>query len=227
MLLRVINRVNADRLWQIICNPLQIPYLCVNKAFSDIRFSMIRRIKKIAVLGCLSLFVMANVEAQNNAIIKRKTGHEEPYYKNKWYFGISLATTYSGFVRYGIIKVPETGPIDVAWFTKEMFVRQLSGVFPSKANPEKINYMEKNLIKWDVFDQLWKVRYSEYPYQTQATAEPGWAGKDACPSDAQWNFLKQNYGFGSLTDYIFGDNLWKFLKDVQDPAWQAQYSSLK
>jgi hypothetical protein len=182
---------------------------------------------KIVLALVFFLLVSVFAEAQNSAVFKRKTGHEEPYYKNKWYFGISLATTYSGFVRYGIIKVPETGPTEVTWFTKEMFVRQLSGVFPSKANPDRINYMEKNLIKWDVFDQLWKVRYSEYPYQTQATFDPGWAGKDACPSDAQWNFLKQNYGYGSLNDYIFGDNLWKFLKDVQDPAWAAQYSSLK
>ena len=182
---------------------------------------------KIILALLLFLVVSAVAEAQNPTVFKRKTGHEEPYYKNKWYFGISLATTYSGFVRYGIIKVPETGPTEVTWFTRDMFVRQLSGLYPSKANPDKINYMEKNLIKWDVFDDLWKVRYSEFPYQTDHTMPPGWAGKDACPSDAQWNFLKQNYGYESLNGYIFGDNLWKFLKDVQDPAWAAQYSSLK
>lgn len=182
---------------------------------------------KHTVLALLFLCVAFVTTAQDNPFFKRKTGNEEPFYKNKWYFGISLATTYNGFVRYGIIKVPETGPTEVAWFTKEMFVRQLSGVYASKANPEKINYMEKYLIKWDVFDELWKVRYSEYPYQATQTMPPGWAGKMSCPSDAQWSFLKQNYGFGSFNDYIFGDNLWKFLKDVQDPAWQAQYSSLK
>lgn len=188
---------------------------------------MSRFCNKIVLAILLSFFVFAFAEAQNTAVFKRKTGKEEPFYKNKWYFGISLATTYNGFVRYGIIKVPETGPIEVSWFTKEMFVRQASGLYFSKANPDKFNYLEKHLIKWDVFDQLWKVRYSEYPYQTQATMEPGWAGKMACPSDAQWNFLKQNYGYESLNGYIFGDNLWKFLKDVQDPAWAAQYSSLK
>jgi len=182
---------------------------------------------KIAFAIFLSFCVSFIAEAQNPAVFRRKTGNEEPFYKNKWYFGISLATTYSGFVRYGIIKIPENGPIEVSWFTRDMFVRQISGVYFSKANPDKINYMEKNLIKWDVFDQLWKVRYSEYPYQMQQTMEPGWAGKMSSPSDAQWNFLKQNYGFGSFNDYIFGDNLWKFLKDVQDPAWAAQYSSLK
>jgi len=188
---------------------------------------MINLIRKIAIILSITLLVSASVDAQNNAILKRKTGHEEPFYKNKWYFGISLATTYNGFVRYGIIKIPEKGPIEVSYFTKEMFVRQTSGLYVSKANPDKFNYLEKYQIKWDVFEQLWKIRYSEYPYQVQETMPPGWAGKMSCPSDAQWNFLKQNYGYGSLNDFIFGDNLWKFLKDVQDPAWAAQYSSLK
>ena len=182
---------------------------------------------KIVIILLYALFVSGVVEAQNPAVFKRKTGNEEPYYKNKWYFGISLATTYNGFVRYGVIKIPDKGPTEVSWLTKDMFVRQTSGLFFSKANPDKFNYLEKYQIKWDVFESLWKIRYSEYPYQTQQTMPPGWSGKASCPSDAQWNFLKQNYNYGSLNDYILGDNLWKFLKDVQDPAWQAQYSSLK
>ncbi len=181
---------------------------------------------KVFIFLCL-LIVSSATMSQNNPYFKRKTGNEEPYYKNKWYFGICMVTTYNGFVRYGVIKVMENGQKEVAWLTLPMFIRQVTGQAESKANPDKINFMEKNQLKWDVFDQLWKIRYSEYPYKTMQTMEPGWAGKDFCPSDAQWAFLKQNYGFGAFTDYIFGDNLWKFLKDVQDPAWVAQYSSLK
>src|ERR1035437_9596945 len=99
--------------------------------------------KKIVVIISITIVALASVEAQNSAVFKRKTGHEEPYYKNKWYFGISLATTYNGFVRYGIIKVPEKGPIEVSWFPRDMFIRQANGLYFSKANPDKINYMEK------------------------------------------------------------------------------------
>jgi len=165
--------------------------------------------------------------AQGGLVLKRKTGTEEPYYKNKWYFAICLSTSDNGFVRWGILKVHQDGTKEVTWLNKDVFNRQAAGYMESKANPGKINYFEENKIKWDVYDELWKVRYSEYPYKTTQTMPPGWAGKMFAPSDAQWSFLKQNYGYGSLNDLIFGDNLWKFLKDVQDPEWVAHYSGLK
>jgi len=183
--------------------------------------------KLLAYIVLALVFCALGANAQQEMVLKRKTGSEEPYYKNQWHFGISLATSYTGFVRYGVIKIHEDGHREIAWLTKENFTRQVTGQMESKANPEKKNYMEENQIKWDVFDQLWKVRYQEYPYETTQTVEPGWAGKMFCPSDAQWSFLKKNYGYGALTDFLFGDNLWKFLKDVQDPAWASQYGSLK
>lgn len=185
------------------------------------------KVRTLLVISCMFLFLASPMVAQEGGIIKRKTGGEQPYYKNKWYFGISLTTTYTGFVRYGVIKVHEDGRKEIAWLTKEGFIRQVTGQAESKANPDRQNLMETNEIRWEVFDQLWKVRYSEYPYQTTQSMEPGWAGKMFCPSDAQWTFLKQNYGYSNFNDMLFGDNLWKFLKDAQDPAWAAQYSSLK
>lgn len=156
-----------------------------------------------------------------------KTGNEEPYYKNEWYFGISLITSYTGFVKYGTIKIHEDGREEITWLTKDNFIRQATGQQPSKANPDKENMFEKYLIKWETLGDIWKIRYQEYPYEAQQTMPPGWAGKMFVPSDAQWTFLKENYGYEALSQFLYGEKMWKLLQDMQDPNWVAQYSSLK
>ena len=74
-------------------------------------------------------------------------------------------------------------------------------------------------------ENLWKLRYSEYPYD--GNTEKGWAGKDFVPSDSQWSFLKRNYHYSELSQFLYGEDMWRLVKDSQDPDWQNQYSSLK
>lgn len=156
-----------------------------------------------------------------------KTGKERDYYINEWHFGISLITNFSGFVKFGYVKIHEDGHQEITWLTRDNFIRQATGQQPSKANPNKENLFEKYMIKWEILDDIWKIRYQEYPYQTTETMPPGWSGKMFVPSDAQWAFLKQNYGYSDLTQFLYGEKFWKLIQDMQDPNWQAHYSSLK
>lgn len=160
-------------------------------------------------------------------VLVPKSKNPEPYYKNQWYFGISIMTSYSGFVTYGIIKIHEDGRKEITNLTESNFIMQVTGQQPSKANPERINFLEKYEIKWQTFGDIWKIRYAEFPYEGQRKMETGWSGKPVCPSDGQWSFLTSNYGYSALSQFLYGDNMWKLLKDMQDPAWQAQYSSLR
>lgn len=170
--------------------------------------------------------MLFGIIAQSQVLIP-KSKNPEPYYKNEWYFGISLMTSYNSFVRFGFIKIHEDGRTEITTMTEQTWIRQVTGQQASKANQNKENLLEKYEVKWDTFDELWKIRYSEYPYEGQKKMEKGWAGKMFAPSDNQWKFLKDNYNYSALSEFLYGENMWKLLQDVQDPAWQAQYSSLK
>lgn len=141
------------------------------------------------------------------------------------FFGISLMTTYSGFIRYGFIQISSTGETQITYLSQSDFMQQVTGQQRSRANPEGVNFLEQKLIMWQSFENLWKLRYAEYPYE--GSTEKGWAGRDFAPSVAQWNFLKQNYGLSSFSQFIYGDAMWRLVKDSQDPQWQRQYSSLR
>lgn len=183
--------------------------------------------KKIVLALVFSFFCLLLL-AQEGPIFIRKTDKQEPYYKNEWYFGFKLITNSSGqLVTYGYIKIHEDGRNEYIWLTQKNFMQQVTGQQPSKANKNNENFLEKHQIRWETFDLLWKLRYSEFPYDTESRQEQGWAGKMFVPSDAQWAFLKENYDYDELTDFIYGDNMWKLLKDIQDPNFASQYSSMK
>lgn len=174
------------------------------------------------------LFIAVQMNAQGGDLgIVRKTGQERDFYKNEWHFCISLMTSYTGFVRYGVLKIHEDNRREVTWLSRDSFLEQAAGHNPSKANPNKTNFWELNQLDIGTLDLLWKIRYAEYPYDDPKKMETGWAGKMFTPSDAQWAFLKQKYSFAVMSDLIYGENLWNLLRDVQDQQWQAQYSSMK
>lgn len=187
---------------------------------------MVRFLHILILTGLLAL--SASAQYYPNPYFKVKTGKEGPYYKNEWYFGISLATGSSGeMVRYGVIKIFEDGHKEITWLTQKNFIMQASGQQPSKANKNKENFFEIYKIQWNIMDQIWKLRYNEWPYDDARRQELGWSGKMFVPSDMQWAYLKKNYGYGALTEFLYGDNLWKLLQDMQDENWISQYSGLK
>lgn len=172
----------------------------------------------------IALFTVFSAHSQ---VLVPKSKNQEPYYKNEWYFGISLMTSYSGFVTYGWIKIHEDGRKEITRLTQATWMRQVTGQQASKANPDTLNFLELHQIKWQTFGDLWKIRYSEYPYEGEKKMEVGWAAKMFAPSDNQWKFLTENYNYSALSQFLYGDDMWRLLEDMQDPAWQAQYSSLK
>ncbi|MBK8807297.1 MAG: hypothetical protein IPO21_11895 [Bacteroidales bacterium] len=121
-------------------------------------------VKKVIAVFSIFMLISAMLFAQKPVFIP-KSQNQEPYYKNKWYFGISLLTSYGGFVNYGFIKIHEDGLEEITSLTEANWVRQATGQQPSKANPDQVNLFEKYQVKWETFDLLWKLRYSEYPYE--------------------------------------------------------------
>ncbi len=180
--------------------------------------------KKIISVLILAMLTFTGL-AQDNNIFVRKENNPALKVTVTGYFGISLATSYSGFVRYGFIQIKSTGEQQITWLSRDQFLQQATGQTVSKVNPEKKNFLEDKEILFESFENLWKLRYSEYPYD--GSLEKGWAGRDFAPSDAQWSFLKRNYHYSNFEQFLYGEDMWRLVKDSQDPDWQNQYSSLK
>ncbi|MFO7868238.1 MAG: hypothetical protein R6U95_02945 [Bacteroidales bacterium] len=183
-------------------------------------------VKKIFV-AVLFISVTCGVFAQRNNIFVPKGEDAESKITVTSYFGISLLTSYNGFIRYGYIQKRSTGEEKITYLSRQEFIQQISGQQESEANPEKKNYLAEYKIKWETFENLWKLRYSEYPYDGPRSDEKGWAGRDFAPSEAQWDFLRKNYNYKKFTQFLYGEDMWRLLKDSQDPNWQRQYSSLR
>jgi hypothetical protein len=124
--------------------------------------------------------------------------------------------------------------------TKDDFVRFASGFWPSIYNPERINLFEQHNLLCGMFrdsttdiqypycfpvDSLWKIRFSDYPFNT--SFETGWSNETRKPSPKQAEYLWKNYGVYNIDlNYFLDTNFWKILRDVQDPLWVSNYRSL-
>ena len=149
--------------------------------------------------------------------------------KTKFLFAITLTPTVNGRRMYNtaIILKSLQGKWIPTFVTKTDFLLQITGQQDSKANPNHINYMKEYQIFWQTLDQLWKLKYSEYPYDRRHNQDTkGWAKMKYSPSPGQLRYLQQNYGIKFITDYIYGKNLFRLLKDMQDPNWVSNYMSL-
>lgn len=144
----------------------------------------------------------------------------------KYYFGYSLVENSSGeLVSCGIIRVSPSGKTKITPLTTINFFLQVAGEQTSVANPERINLWKELKIDARTVYKLWKLKYSEYPYQRSDDTE-GWANLKYSASRSQLQFLKK-YGFKkSITDFIFGEKSFQLLNDIQNPDWQYEYSTL-
>jgi len=147
----------------------------------------------------------------------------------KHYFFIKLANGEgANLVRYGVIDVNKRGAKTLHFLNRENFMYEFTAIRPSKANPDSINYMKDYNISYQAIKDLWKIKYSEFPWhQKHENDVIGWAGKAQSPSQKQMQFLKQ-YGINKfITEPIYGDSLIKLLQDVQNESWRTQYLNLK
>ncbi len=123
---------------------------------------------------------------------------------------------------------------------KQKFMYTAMGYWPGVVNMKRENLFMKNdvdscfLIEDDygkivnyycpIFDSLWKVRFFEHPIVYDMR---GWSNGRYKPSTKQLEYLYKEYGIQNLlTDYIYGENLYKLLRDIRQTSWIVNYSAL-
>ena len=123
---------------------------------------------------------------------------------------------------------------------KQKFMYTAMGYWPGVVNMKRENLFMKNdvdscfLIEDDygkivnyycpIFDSLWKVRFFEHPIVYDMR---GWSHGRYKPSTKQLEYLYKEYGIQNLlTDYIYGENLYKLLRDIRQTSWIVNYSAL-
>jgi len=119
------------------------------------------------------------------------------------------------------------------------FMLQISGNEYSLANPDGINLIkEKGIESCEVWldslsrqyryncnpvKNIWRLRYDSYPVLNDAMNDKvGWSNKKYTPSDGQMAILG-GYGLKSVNGFIYGDNLFRLFKDMNNPSWVATY----
>lgn len=124
---------------------------------------------------------------------------------------------------------------------RDQFIYYFSGFYPSKYNPNGINYFDKYRIWGGVFvdsishekipycpalDSLWKLKYAEFP--TRGGIERyGWSNGELNPSGNQMSYLKQRYHINDLNNsYIIDTNFIQLLRDMTDSLWVVNYKAL-
>ncbi|MFH2095413.1 MAG: hypothetical protein ABIJ16_06905 [Bacteroidota bacterium] len=155
-----------------------------------------------------------------------KAGAQEPEDKSSYYFGFNLVQTmYGEMVHYGVARVYPDGTVKTTFISRRNFLLQIVGEQQSKANPNKEDLLEKYGVNYLIFNNLWMLRYSEYPYKTDLY-DYGWARFPYGPSDAQLSYLKQ-YGFENIDSFIYGENAFRLWKDMMSLDWVNNYKSLE
>lgn len=130
----------------------------------------------------------------------------------------------SGAVSFGIHRMAPDSTVEVNFIRYETFLRQFSGNEECRANPDRIDFLEKLGIEQYIIKEAWKLRYSSYPFGKSEV--PGWGRDNGMPSPAQMEELKQ-FGIERISDVIYGDNLFNLLRKLNDPAWVAKYKMLR
>lgn len=173
----------------------------------------------------LTILLSGNTQAQATGV-------------KKTVFAIGLFTgSYSQLITYAVIVLRDSTIAGVQILTEEQFMYQAMGHYPSIANIKRENLFQKHgvdscfLIQDEYgkivgyyakpFYDLWRIRFYEHPMMFDT---PGWSQGRIKPSLYQANFLYKEYGvINVLTQYFYGDSLFKLLRDVQDPAWIETY----
>lgn len=174
------------------------------------------------------------------ALAARAGGGEPPV--ATYTFGMSLMTGMnSELFTLFIVKEFEGRIIQTEPITRGQFMMQAQGAVPSKANPGGLNLFRKyevagcllppelddgtrTVSDCGVFDELWKLRFWEYPFKQREGQHPGqgWAENRSQPSPRQM-LLLSGYGINSLHDLACGEDLFRLLRDIGDPDWVDNY----
>ncbi len=167
---------------------------------------------------CLALFFILYLSASAQIIPKSKQKPEPP--PLRYFFGFRLQPTHNDLITYAIVHVLRDSTKEFQIVSKSNFIMQATGQQQSKANPRNINFLEQYEIKWQTFDELWKLRYAMYPYH--GNNSKGYTKHDFLPSTRQFSILSK-YGIHTLNDFCYGDSAFLLLQSLQNPNWVAAY----
>ncbi|PKP23082.1 MAG: hypothetical protein CVU05_01105 [Bacteroidetes bacterium HGW-Bacteroidetes-21] len=141
---------------------------------------------------------------------------------SKHYFAVSLQASPEDLITFAIISLNEAGDRQVTYLSRRSFIRQMIGLEYSMANPEETNLLKDAGIDGpEVFDNLWKLRYSENPYKSESISE-GWSRNRYSPSPEQLTMLNA-FGISKLSDFSYGNNLIELFKAMNSDQWVAEY----
>jgi hypothetical protein len=141
----------------------------------------------------------------------------------------------NNLVNFALVVVLPNGQKSIQAISRNDFIRVACSQHPEDGNPlgenlfAKYEIEECGMYKDSIFkkisfvcnsvDQLWKLRYKMGPYGGSDSL--GWTGATV-PSSGQMDILRQ-YGAQSLDDFIYGENAFHLLHDIQSYAWQSRY----
>jgi len=161
-----------------------------------------------------------------------------------YYFGLSLMPSYQGVVSYGIVGVQDGKVLGTEAVPVQDWVRMNAGEITSRANPKRKNLFEEYKVDscWVLYDSiywtygkkkyvgyecipmnnLWKLRYQTHPYDYD-NQEPGWSKTPFSPSIEQMEFLRDGYGITHLDAFVWGENMYRLLNDMNNRLWVDAY----
>ncbi|HRO39340.1 MAG TPA: hypothetical protein PLV70_09230 [Flavobacteriales bacterium] len=156
-------------------------------------------------------------------------------------FALSLSPSTDGqlFCLF-LVKVKEGQVLESRPLTRANFIRQAQGRAFSPANPDAEDLFRKFRVEactlppdsaamgfltdCSTLDDLWKLRYWEYPQKLDAgqRAAKGWSEKPLSPSPRQMEMLNC-YGLQYTTGLIIGAEVFHLLHDMGNSQWVNQY----
>ena len=147
--------------------------------------------------------------------------------KIEYFFGFNLTSPgVGGLTHFALIRPLDDGRLRIIPITLDRFVVAAQGKQNSKANPKNINFFEKykieNLL---VINDLWRLRYMDYPFATLEQTGKGWSTNDSLPflpTNTQMQILNE-YGMKRMSDYIYGENAFKLLYNMTVDQWVIEY----
>lgn len=160
--------------------------------------------------------------------------------KNHLAIGI-FAGAQSEILTYAFISTRNGVIVSAQIVSEERFMLSALGYWPSLVNTQREDLFLKNNVDscflltdengkingyyCKPFNDIWKIRFNEHPAIYDA---PGWSQGQYKPSKAQMQYLQRNYGIKNiLTEYIYGDSLYKLLRNIQDPYWIDTYKVIQ
>lgn len=175
-------------------------------------------------------------------LVFHSNGLTQTNYAKKYYFAVGLFIgPHSSIITYAIITESGGKIIGTQILREQSFMYYIMGYWPTKANPERLNLFIENevdscfLVKNSSnkisgyfvkpFYDLWRIKYKIHPINYDVSG--GWSQEYYKPSPIQAKYIYKYYGCPNVkTNYIYGDSLYKLLRDIQKSDWQIMYQTL-